>query len=146
MAPKQNTNSIKQSFYKALKSFVSITPMLLAVILLIGLFQNYVTTDMLQKLFGYSTFTDMMLGTLFGAVSSGNPIMSYIIGEELLQNGVVLYAITAFILSWVTLGIVQLPAESSIFGIRFTIYKNLLTFLSTIAVAYFSVLTLQLLS
>ena len=139
-----NQNHLKTAFTKALNSFISITPMLLGVLLLLGLFQNYITTDMLKTFFGFNTLSDLGVGTLFGSISSGNPITSYIISEELLNSGVSLYATSAFILSWVTLGFVHLPAEASVFGLKFTILKNTLTLLSTIAVAYFSVLTIGL--
>jgi len=45
--------------------------MVLAVVGLIGLFQTYITADMLSTLFGYSAFTDILVGTFAGAVSSG---------------------------------------------------------------------------
>ena len=144
MDKKNNQNHLKTAFTKALNSFISITPMLLGVLLLLGLFQNYITTDMLKTFFGFNTLSDLGVGTLFGSISSGNPITSYIISEELLNSGVSLYATSAFILSWVTLGFVHLPAEASVFGLKFTILKNTLTLLSTIAVAYFSVLTIGL--
>ncbi|HHD75871.1 MAG TPA: permease [Campylobacterales bacterium] len=117
-------------------------PMLLGVIGLIGMMQTYITPDMLSKLFGYGLLADIGTGTVMGAISSGNPAVSYIIADELLTQGVTLYAVSAFILSWVTLGIVQLPAEASVFGVRFTVYKNVLTLISTLLVAYFTVITL----
>lgn len=118
-------------------------PMLLGVIGFIGIMQTYITPDMLSGLFGYGVVADIGTGTLMGAISAGNPAVSYIISEELLTQGVTLYAVTAFILAWVTLGIVQLPAEASVFGLRFTLFKNILTLLSTMLVAYFTVITLQ---
>ena len=135
--------SANQAIIKAILNFTSMAPMLLGVIGLIAILQIYVTPYMLSNLFGYSTFTDISTGTLIGAVSSGNPAMSYIISESLMSEGVSLYAVTAFILAWVTLGIVQLPAEASVFGVRFTIYKNILTLFSTMIVAYLTILTLQ---
>ena len=138
-------NSLTKAFIKAFNSFLSITPMLLGVLLLLGLFQNYITTDMLRTLFGINTLSDIFAGTLFGSISSGHPITSYIISEELINSGVSFYAASAFVLSWVTLGIIQLPAEVSVFGLRFTLLKNILTLLSTLLVAYLSVLTIQVL-
>jgi len=133
----------KKALKKAIMSLISMMPMLLGVIGLIGIMQTYITPDMLSTLFGYGVVADIGTGTLMGAISAGNPAVSYIIAEELLTQGVTLYAVTAFILAWVTLGIVQLPAEASVFGLRFTVYKNILTLLSTILVAYFTVITLQ---
>jgi len=136
----------KSALRKSLINFISMTPMLLGIIGLVGIMQTYVTSEMLSSLFGYSISTDIVTGTVIGAVSSGNPSMSYIISDGLLKEGISLYAVTAFILAWVTLGIVQLPAEASVFGLKFTFYKNILTLLSTMMVAYLTILTLKVLS
>ena len=136
----------KKALKKAIMNLISMMPMLFGVIGFIGIIQTYITPDMLSTLFGYGMVADIGTGTLMGAISAGNPAVSYIIAEELLGQGVTLYAVTAFILAWVTLGMVQLPAEASVFGLRFTLYKNILTLLSTMLVAYFTVITLQVLA
>jgi len=135
--------TLKIAFKKALNNFLSMTPMLLGVIGLVSIMQTYITPEMLSHLFGYGITTDIFTGTFIGAISSGNPAVSYIISDQLLNQGVTLYAVSAFILAWVTLGIVQLPAELSVFGLKFTFYKNILTLFATMLVAYCTVLTLQ---
>jgi len=52
-------------------------------------------------------------------------------------------AVTAFLLTWITVGIVQLPAESLMLGRNFTIARNLMSFLTAIIVAVFTVFTLS---
>lgn len=136
--------TIKKAFINATKSFISILPMIIAVTGLIGLFQVYVTAEMLSNLFGYSKFLDTLVGTLVGAISSGNGAISFVVAQGLQEQGVSLYALSAFILAWVTLGIIQLPAEASVFGVRFTVIRNILTLLSTILISYFTVITLGL--
>lgn len=111
------------------------TPLLVGVIGLVGIFQVLVTPEMIGSLFKGSILTDTLIGTVSGGVSVGNPIVSYVIGGELAVQGISLYAVSAFILSWVTLGIVQLPAEIEVFGGRFTLYRNLLSFVFTICIA-----------
>ncbi|SFV50476.1 Conserved protein, permease-related [hydrothermal vent metagenome] len=113
-----------------------IAPMLLAVIGLIGLFKAYVTPQMLRTLFNGATFHDMLVGTGVGAISVGQPFISYIIGGELLDHGASFYGVTAFILSFVTLGVVQLPMEFGIFGARFTLARNLLSLLFAFLVSW----------
>ncbi len=139
-------SALKKAFQKALISFVSITPMLIAVVGLVGLMQVYVTADILATFFGHGAIIDTLAGTFTGAVSMGQGMVSYVIAEGLLEQGVSYYALSAFILAWVTLGIVQLPAEASIFGIRFTFYRNILTLISTIIIAYATVFTVEVLS
>lgn len=124
-------------------SFLAMAPLLLGVIGLVGLFQVLVTPKMLASLFQGNSLLDTLIGTMSGAIAAGNPIVSYLIGGELLDQGISLYAVSAFILSWVTLGFLQLPAEVEVFGGRFTLYRNILSFVFTMLIAVVTTLTLQ---
>lgn len=119
------------------------TPLLLGVIGLVGLFQTFVSPQILRSLFGVSALLDTLTGTVIGGISIGQPVISYIIGGELLQEGISLYAVSAFILAWVTLGLIQLPLEASIFGKRFTAVRNLLSLLFAMLIGALTALTLQ---
>lgn len=142
----QQSPSFLQVFQKSSLSFLSMTPMLLGVIGLAGLFQVLVTPKMLTSIFQGIPLLDTLIGTLAGAISAGNPIVSYLLGGELLDQGISLYAVSAFILSWVTLGVIQLPAEVEVFGGRFTLYRNILSFIFTIVIAVLTSFTLQVLT
>lgn len=131
---------------KSALSFFAMAPLLLGVIGLVGLFQVLVTPKMLASLFQGNPLTDTLIGTLTGAAAAGNPVVSYLLGGELLAQGISLYAVSAFILSWVTLGFIQLPAEIEVFGGRFTLYRNILAFVFTMLIAVLTTLTLQALS
>lgn len=121
-------------------------PLLLGVIGLVGLFQILVTPKMLAALFRGNPLVDTLIGTLTGAAAAGNPVISYLLGGELLNQGISFYAVSAFILSWVTLGFIQLPAEVEVFGGRFTLYRNILAFVFTMLIAVLTTLTLQVVS
>ena len=127
---------------RTVKSLWMIMPMLLAVIGLIGLFETVITPEMLKNLFNGSTFREIIVGIFSGGVSVGQPFLSYAIGGELLHDGVSLYAVTAFILSFVTLGVVQLPLEWSLFGTHFTILRNLLSLIFAFFISVATVYTL----
>ncbi len=135
-----------QAFYKSVKGFALNLPMLISVILLSGLFEVFITPEMLSSLFSGHAFYDTLIGTVSGGVSIGQPFVSYLIGGELLDNGMSYYAVSAFVLSWVTLGIVQLPYEYSLFGGRFTLIRNLLAFIFVFLISFATVQTLKLLS
>lgn len=139
----KDKKSIKEAFYKAVNGFTSMLPILFAIILLLGIFDTYITNEILISLFTSNKFFDTIIGTSMGAVLTGNPMVSYILGGELTTAGVSLFAVTAFILSWVSLGIVQLPAEVEIFGVRFTFLRTLLTFIFIVLISFATVLTLN---
>jgi len=130
---------LKEASKNTLGSLVVVIPMLIAVIGLVGLFETIITPDMLHSLFSGSALKDTLIGTFAGGVSVGQPFLSYIIGGELLQEGVSLYAVTAFVLAFVTLGVVQLPLEWSLFGARFTIMRNLLSLIFAFLVSWATV-------
>ena len=131
------------SFYKSLKSFGTSLPVLLGVILLLGLFQKNVSPKLISSIFKGELLRDTITGSVIGSISAGNPITSYIIGAALLKEGVSLYAITAFILAWVTVGVIQFPAEAAILGKRFALIRNVLSFIFAILVAIATVVTLR---
>ena len=130
------------AFYRAFKSFLSALPVITGVVLLLGLFKTFVTPGMITSIFTGEPFRDTLIGSMLGSILTGNPITSYIIGGELLDDGVSLFAVTAFIMSWVTVGITQLPAEALFLGKRFAFARNALSFVLAIVVAVATVLTL----
>lgn len=136
----------KEAFIKAIKGFVSMLPLLFSIILLLGLFDLFISKEMLISLFTSNNFIDTVIGTTLGAILAGNPMISYILGGEFLDAGISLFAVSAFILSWVSLGIVQLPAELEIFGFRFTFLRTILTFIFTILVSISTVITFNWIS
>ena len=87
---------------------------------------------------------DGLIGSVFGSISAGNPITSYIIGAELLKEGVGLFAVTAFLVAWVTVGIIQLPAEAAILGKKFALTRNLISFILAILVSLATVTILMM--
>ncbi len=146
----QNNKPVSQapSFLSALKrsalSFAAILPMLFGVIGLVGLFQTMVSPRMLASVFQGNPFIDTFIGTLSGSAALGNPVVSYLLGGELLAQGISMYAVSAFMLAWVTLGFTQLPIEMEALGHRFTLYRNILAFFSTMVVAVLTTLTVGL--
>ncbi|MGR8933388.1 MAG: hypothetical protein ACU837_03255 [Gammaproteobacteria bacterium] len=77
------------------------------------------------------------------AKKANHPLASYLLGGEMLKGGVGLTAVTALLVTWVTVGVVQLPAEALLLGTRFAVYRNIIGFLAAMAVSFLTVLTLQ---
>ena len=140
---KQET--FKQSVVKAAKGLWMAFPMILGTILLISLISVLVPKSFYFSVFSKNSFLDSFIGSLVGSISAGNPITSYIFGGEMLKQGVGLIAVTAFLVSWVTVGIIQLPAESAILGKKFAILRNISAFILSIIVAILTVLILEVL-
>lgn len=120
---------------RAFRQFASLLPVMAGVVLLIGLFKSFLTSDMITGIFPEAPFSDAFFGTLTGSLLAGNPINSYLIGQELLNHGVSLFGITGFMTAWVTVGLLQLPAEISALGKRFALSRNVLSFIICMAIS-----------
>jgi uncharacterized membrane protein YraQ (UPF0718 family) len=117
-------------------------PILLGILLLIGALNRLVPKEFFARIFTGNKILDPLIGALFGSVAAGNPLTSYLIGGELLKSGISLVAVLAFVVSWVTVGTVQLPAESLMLGRKFALFRNLISLLMAIAIAILAVLIL----
>ncbi len=136
--------TIKSATFKSAKSLGNALPLILGIILLVSLISILIPNSFYTKIFNKNIIIDCFIGSLIGSISAGNPITSYIIGGELLKEGVSLIAVTAFLVAWVTVGIIQIPAESTILGKRFAAIRNFTSFISSIIVAIITVLILGL--
>ena len=141
-----STEHLSKSLRKTTYSFINILPiiigMLLATSLLLTLFPEQISAG----LFGNGDVQDALLGASIGSIAIGHPLASYLLGGELLRGGVGLIAVTALLVSWVTVGIVQLPAESLLLGGRFAITRNVVCFVTAVIIAFVTVLTIRLIS
>lgn len=136
--------TITASLKKTARSFARTFPTLIGVMLFISLILVLVPSSLYGKVFTGNEILDPLIGALIGSVAAGNPITSYIVGGELIDQGVSLLAVTAFITTWVTVGVLQLPAEATILGKRFALIRNGAAFLSAVLVAILTTVTLEL--
>ncbi len=127
------------------KMLLRVFPNILAVVLLSGLIMEYVPMNRLSEFLGGGFITDGLVGAGIGSISIGNPLVSYVLGGEMLDQGVSLMAVTALLVSWVTVGSIQLPAEIQTFGPRFALLRNGLSFLFALIIAFLVLLTMQFL-
>jgi uncharacterized membrane protein YraQ (UPF0718 family) len=133
---------VKESIKRAAKGLWSAFPMILGTLLLISLLLALIPKAVYLSIFTNNQLIDPLIGSLIGSVSAGNPLVSYILGGELLKQGVSLIAVTAFIVAWVTIGIAQFPAESMILGKKFAMFRNISAFILAILVAILTVIVL----
>ena len=134
-----------EALRKTVRGFGQMVPIMVGVILLVSLAAAALPEEFYSSLFTGNVLVDSLAGAVLGSIAAGNPVTSYLIGGELLARGISLVAITAFILAWVTVGVVTFPAESMIIGRRFAISRNVVSFFLSIAAAILVVFTLGVL-
>ncbi|MBW2999374.1 permease [Candidatus Woesearchaeota archaeon] len=135
---------LKQAVVKAGKALYKALPVLLGAVLLVSLASALIPKNFYYLLFSGNPLVDPLIGGVVGSILAGNPITSYVIGGELLAQGVSLLAVTAFLVAWVTVGIIQLPAESILLGKRFAVTRNITAFVFAIISAVITVALVSL--
>jgi predicted Fe-Mo cluster-binding NifX family protein len=120
---------------RSARQFIGLLPVMAGVILLIGLFKTLLSKEMISAVFSGNALQDAFWGTCLGSLFAGNPINSYLIGAGLLDRGVSLFGITAFMVAWVCVGLLQLPAEIAALGRRFALARTGLCFCLAMAIS-----------
>jgi len=126
--------------------FLNVLPILAGMLLLIGAAVALLPQHISATLFGGPALLDAFKGSAMGSIATGMPVFSYVLGKGLFDAGVGMTAVTALILSWVTVGMVQLPAESLLLGHRFALLRNAVSFALSFVTALLVSWTLGVLS
>ena len=128
-------NKYKQSFIKTIKWIKDFLPLLIAILLLISIIKTLWVFDYLN---GYieNSFFWVFIADLVGSISAWNAINSYIIADSLGSFKENILIITVFLISWITVWIIQIPIEINYFGKNFTIIRNIISFIFAIIWAY----------
>ena len=130
---------LKESAVKSGRTLGNTMPVLVGVVLLVSLTNTVIPKSFYSTIFSKNILLDSFIGSAIGSVLAGNPVTSYVLGGEMLKQGVSMVAVVAFLVAWVTVGVVQLPAESIILGKKFALTRNFLSFLFSILVAVVTV-------
>lgn len=130
---------INKALLKAGRALWKTLPLILGTILLVSLISTIIPKSFYLTVFNKNVILDSLIGSFIGSVSIGTPIASYIFGGELLNQGISLIAVTAFLVAWVTVGVIQLPAEAAILGRKFAFLRNFTAFILAIIVAIITV-------
>lgn len=126
-------------------TFINVLPIVVGMLLLTSLLVTLFPEQISTGLFGRGDIPDSLLAAAVGSLTVGHPVASYLLGGEMLAGGVGLVAVTALLVTWVTVGVVQIPAEALMLGTRFAVYRNSISFLSAIVISFLTVFTLRLL-
>ncbi len=135
----QKPTPVHIALKKTAKQFFSMAPVLMGVILIMGLIQSFLSRELILKVFSGNPLADTIIGAFVGSIFAGNPVNSYVIGQSLLELGAGWAGVCALMMSWVSIGLVQMPAEAHAMGIRFSLVRNGAAFVVTILASLLTV-------
>jgi uncharacterized membrane protein YraQ (UPF0718 family) len=131
---------VKASLVRSIRTMTGLMPIIVGTVILLSVFNTLIPRTFYLTLFRKNIMLDSIIGSVIGSISAGNPLTSYILGGEFLKNGVSISAVTAFLVAWVTVGMIQLPVEIVVLGRRFAIARNLTAFIFAILVGILTML------
>jgi uncharacterized membrane protein YraQ (UPF0718 family) len=132
---RRSPDRTRQSLRVAGQSLLKLTPMLAAIFGLIGLFQVFIPAELIERWLGASSRgTALLTGGLLGAIAIGPPVAAFPLAGSMLDAGAWPPAAAAFVVSWISVGVVTLPFEAGVFGLRFALARNALAFATALLI------------
>ncbi len=133
----KDRNKTKMSLKKAWKSFESILPQFLSILIIIGLALAILSTETITDLLGtHSGIWGILGAAIIGSITLIPGFVAFPLAAALLKNGAGYMQIAAFISTLMMVGIVTLPLEIKTFGKRATIIRNILAFAFSLIAAF----------
>ena len=130
------TSRVAKAARRTAITFARTIPIVLGVLALASLVTAAIPPQSISRMLPMESVLGPVFGAMVGSVAAGHPVTSYVLAGELMSAGASLATITALVVSWVTVGIVHLPAEAAILGTRFALWRNAISFVLAIVMAY----------
>jgi len=132
---KQRTKEALKATFKIL---YTIMPVLIFVFVLMGLIQAYVSRETIAAILGKQTgVMGIFYAELVGSIALFLPPAVFPFGGYLHDNGAAYGPIAGFVFTAILIGVTTLPLEFKLLGKRFTIARNIFTFVLTFFLALF---------
>ena len=127
----------KQALKKGWKSFENILPQLLSILLLIGFILAVLDEAAISSLLGKeSGLMGMAIAAAIGSVTLVPGFIAFPLAASLLAAGAGYGQIAMFLTTLMMVGLVTLPLETTYFGKRLAIERNVLAFLYAVVSSF----------
>jgi len=134
----QDKQKTKEAVTGTLKILYTILPVLIFVFVLMGVIQAYVSRETIAAILGEKTgVMGILYAELVGSIALFLPPAVFPFGGYLHDNGAAYGPIAGFVFTAILIGVTTLPVELKLLGKRFTIARNIFTFIITFFLALF---------
>ncbi len=129
----KTTKSVKL----AVNRFKGIAVEIISILALIGLFLTLVPPETIKVVLGNSSLSvATLISASFGTVTLIPAFVAFPLAASLVESGAHLVSMAAFITTLTMVGFITMPIEIEYFGKKFTLIRNVLSFLAAIAIAF----------
>jgi len=122
----------------AFKSLVGMMPYVIIIILCIGMMQGFLSKEIISTILGENSgFTGVLIAGGLGAILFIPAIVAFPLTASLIDSGAGIMIAAAFITTLTMVGFLTLPLEIKELGKKFTLLRNLLSFVIAMVIAIF---------
>ena len=126
----------KKAFKVASKALLKTAPSILTVLGIVGLTLGVLTPETISSLIGAEAgFMATILAAVLGAITLIPSLVAFPLAGSLLRSGATVMTISAFVTTLVMVGVVTAPMEIRTLGKKFTLLRNVLSFLAALIIA-----------
>ena len=119
------------------RSFLSLAPSIVAIIWTIGFILTFLPQGLILKTIGRDAgFQGVIMAAAFGSVVLIPAFIAFPLAASFLRQGADVGAIAAFVTTLVMVGVITAPLEMKFFGKRFTFWRNSLSFVFALVIAF----------
>jgi uncharacterized membrane protein YraQ (UPF0718 family) len=119
------------------RSFLSLAPSIVAIIWTIGFILTFLPPGLILKTIGRDAgFQGVIIAAAFGSVVLIPAFIAFPLAASFLRQGADVRAIAAFVTTLVMVGVITAPLEVKFFGNRFTFWRNSLSFVFALVIAF----------
>ncbi len=127
----------KSALVKAWRSFESILPQILEIMIIIGIALSILKPETVSQLLGrQSGFLGMVIAALIGSVTLMPGFVVFPLAESLMKSGAAVTQTAVLVSTLMTVGIVTFPVEKSYFRTKAAVIRNVSAFVFSFVVAW----------
>ena len=130
----KNKERTIEALWASVKTFKRLLPALLAMMFLVGFILAIFPKESIAQIFNQKGFYGFVVVSLIGAIVTIPGPIAFPLAGALLQMGVKQDLLASFITTLTMVGIASSPLEISYFGKRFTLLRQVLSFVSAILI------------
>ena len=126
----------KEALKATFKIFYVVLPVLIFVFVLMGLIEAYISRETIVSILGQkSGILGILYAEIVGSIALFMPPAVFPFGGYLHDNGASYGSIAGFVFTAILIGVTTLPVEIKFLGKRFTIARNIFTFVLAFFIA-----------
>jgi len=120
----------------SLKIFFKNSIRMFSIFIIIGILQSFLSKENVSHfLLRFSGIKGILTGIFFGGIMMGPVATGYPIAAYILKNGGSISLVSAFLTSWVFIGIISISMEFRFLGKRFALLRNLFSIITIILIS-----------